>query len=273
MAIRFALCNEVLREWEWPRVCRFLRETGYDGVEIAPFTLSEQPHRLSQTERREIRSAAEDQGLRITGLHWLLVTPPGLHLTTPDAAVREQTADFLRGLVGLAGDLGAEVMVLGSPQQRSITGGLSAEQAWANGLSTVRAAVPDLEARGVTLCIEPLPAAETSFLNTQEEAARFADELGSPWVRIIADVKSLCAQGDPAALIRRDAGRIAYVHANDSNRRGPGFGDVDFRPIAAALRDVGYDGWVSVEPFDYSPDPETVARESLSYLREAFGVS
>jgi sugar phosphate isomerase/epimerase len=69
-------------------------------------------------------------------------------------------------------------------------------------------------------------------------------------------------------LIARHADRVAHFHANDANRRGPGFGDVDFRPIMRALREANYSGWVSVEVFDYSPDPVTIARESIRYLRE-----
>jgi sugar phosphate isomerase/epimerase len=63
---------------------------------------------------------------------------------------------------------------------------------------------------------------------------------------------------------------VAHVHANDANRRGPGFGETDFGPIAKTLADIGYKGWVSVEVFDYSPDPETIARQSLAYLQQKF---
>ena len=63
---------------------------------------------------------------------------------------------------------------------------------------------------------------------------------------------------------------VAYIHANDANGRGPGFGDVDFVPIVKALKDVDYQGYVSVEVFDFKPDPETTARESLGYLKEMF---
>jgi sugar phosphate isomerase/epimerase len=83
------------------------------------------------------------------------------------------------------------------------------------------------------------------------------------------DVKAMATDEAPAPeLIRRHAARTGHFHANDPNKRGPGFGTADFVPIFQALRESGYQGWVSVEVFDYSPDPETIARESIRYMRE-----
>ena len=81
------------------------------------------------------------------------------------------------------------------------------------------------------------------------------------------DVKAMYSEHTPPTeLIRRHGRAAGHFHANDANRRGPGFGDVDFVPIFQALQDAGYDRWVSVEVFDYSPDPETIARKSIEYM-------
>ena len=96
------------------------------------------------------------------------------------------------------------------------------------------------------------------------------DEVENPAFRLILDVKAMCSEQRPfPAIIAEQASRLAYFHANDCNRREPGSGDVDFAPILAALRAAGYDGWASIEVFDYKPDPVTIARRGLATLRRA----
>jgi D-psicose/D-tagatose/L-ribulose 3-epimerase len=270
---RFAICNETFGNWPWEQVCRFVAETGYQGIEIAPFTFASAVTEISADERRVIREQARDAGLEIVGLHWLLASPKGLHIHSRDSELRQRTVDYLKALIDFAGDVGAPVMVFGSPAQRRLEDG-DAQGAWERTQDSYRQVLPTLGARGVTLCQESLPAPEADFIQTAAEAARMVEEIGHPSFRLMLDVKSMCSEDRPAAeLIREYAPLVKHFHANDANRRGPGFGDTDFRPIAAALRDVGYAGWVSVEVFDYTPDPETIARESLRYLRETFAGS
>src|SRR5688500_16942972 len=130
----------------------------------------------------------------------------------------------------------------------------------------------DASERGVTLCMEALPGPESNFIQTAGEAAQMVRAVDHPNFRLMLDVKSMCSEERPVPeIIREFCPLVEHFHANDANRRGPGFGDTDFRPIAAALRECGYQGYVSVEVFDYSPDPQTIARESLRTLRDAFG--
>jgi sugar phosphate isomerase/epimerase len=134
-----------------------------------------------------------------------------------------------------------------------------------------RSVTPDLDQRGVTLCMESLPGPEANLVVTAAEAAQMVAEVDHPSFRLMLDVKSMVGEGSvPAEVIREFHPLLRHVHANDANRRGPGFGDTDFRPIAAALRECGYNGYVSVEVFDYSPDPETIANQSIRYLKEVF---
>jgi sugar phosphate isomerase/epimerase len=268
---RFAICNETFGEWPWERVCRFVAQAGYQGIEIAPFTFAPSVEEVSPEQRRVIRKTAEDAGLEIVGLHWLLASPKGLHIHAKDAALRERTVEYLRALVRFAGDIGARVMIFGSPAQRRLEDG-DRQGAWARTQDSYREVLPLLEERNVLLCQESLPAPESDFIMTAAEAAQMVRELGHPHFRLMLDVKSMCAEDrPPSEIIREFAPLVEHFHANDANRRGPGFGETDFRPIAGALREAGYQGYVSVEVFDYTPDPETIARESLRYLREVFG--
>jgi sugar phosphate isomerase/epimerase len=269
VSFRFALCSEVYKT-PIDETIRRVAEVGFEGIEIAPFNVAESVDDVSAERRREIRRLAEDSGIEIIGLHWLLVSPKGLHLTAADRAVRERTAAYLRSLVHFAADLGGSRLVLGSPKQRSIPEGDAPEDARRRAVEALRPAAEACGERNVRLLLEPLHPKETNFLTTVEEARRLAAEIGHPNVGYILDVKAM--SGMPAGIVGtiRAHGRGAWhFHANEPGGLGPGMGDVDFRPILAALRESGYDGWVSTEPFDYEPDPDTVARTALRTLRAA----
>jgi sugar phosphate isomerase/epimerase len=267
--MRYAICNETFEGWEHERVCRFVAELGYQGLELAPFTLARSIHEVPAERRREMRRQAEDYGLTLLGLHWLLAKTEGLHLTAADAAVRQRTAEYLLALAQCCADLGGALLVFGSPAQRRVPPGASRAQAVEYAIDTFRRAQNGIADSGVKLCLEPLARPEADFINTCAEAVDLLDHLNHPNFVLHLDVKAMSAEETPVPdLIRRHAARTGHFHANDANRRGPGFGTVDFVPIFQALRDAAYTGWVSVEVFDYSPDAETIARESLRYLRE-----
>jgi sugar phosphate isomerase/epimerase len=267
----FAICNEIFQDWPLERAFDFAAQTGYDAVEIAPFTLTTDVTNVPAKRRTEIRAAAARAGLAISGIHWVLVKTEGMHLTHPDPTVRRRTARYFIDLVDFCADLGGGVVVVGSPKQRSLLPGVTFTQAWDWAREVFRAAVRRGEEREVTLCLEPLAPAETDFINTAVDAVRCVRQLESPRFKIILDVKAMCAEAQPIPdLIRAAWPHFAYFHANDRNLKGPGFGDVDFRPIAAALREVGYTGYVSVEVFNFDEGPEAIATRSLAYLKQVF---
>ncbi len=269
--MKFGICNEIFKDWKIDDVFTYCAQLGYDAVEIAPFTLVKSVADLSAAERTRIREAAQRAGIAISGLHWVLVQAEGMYLTSPDEATRERTADYFCQLTDCCADLGGKVIVVGSPKQRSLLPGVSTEQAWPWALEVFRPAVALAARRGVTICFEPLPAEDTDFINTAEDAVRFTRELSSPNFKVILDVRAMSHETKPIPqIIRESRGEFAYVHANDFNLKGPGFGDVDFRPIAAVLREVGYDGMVSVEVFKFEEGPEVIASKSLEYLKQTF---
>ena len=270
--MRFAICNEIYQGWSLPDTFRHARAAGYDAVEVAPFTLAKSVGLIPPARRAEIRRQAADAGVALSAIHWVLVETEGLHVTSPDPIVRARTARYFVDLVDFGADLGAPCMVVGSPKQRNLLPGVTSEQGWAWAADVFRPAVARARDRGFTICFEPLAPSETNFINTACDARRFADLFASPAMSIILDVKAMSSEDRPVAeTIRQSGGRFAYFHANDANLKGPGFGDVDFVPIARALRDVGYDGTVSVEVFRFEEGAEAIATRSRAYLREAFG--
>ena len=268
--MKIGICNEVFEGWKIEDVFSFAAQTGFDGVEIAPFTLARSVNDISQHRRHEIRNTAADLGIEIVGLHWLLVSPEGLYINHPDARIREATKEYLYDLIDFCRDLGGEVMVLGSPKQRNVLEDQTYEETWNWTVEVFRDCAHLAQNRDVVLCMEPLQPDLTNFVNTLEEAARLVEEIGQPSFQLTLDVCSASAAEDEPldALIRKYARSIHHVHVNDANGRGPGFGDVEFAPILEALEDAQYEGYVSVEVFDFKPDPQTIARESLSYLRK-----
>jgi sugar phosphate isomerase/epimerase len=270
--MKFAICNEIFREWKIQDVLAWTARAGYHAVEIAPFTLADSVTDISAAARREIREGAKRNGIEIAGIHWVLVKPEGLYMNHPDPEIRQRTARYFCDLVEFCADVGGRVMVVGSPKQRNMMDGVNFDQAreWTAG--TFRESVKRAESRGVTICFEPLSPAETNFINTAAEAITFSRQLDSPNFKIILDVKAMSSEGKPVPqIIRESWPHFAHFHANDPNLKGPGFGAVDFGPIGAALREVGYDGFASVEVFNFDEGAEVIATRSLECLRKHLG--
>ena len=269
--MKFAICNEIYQGWKLEDTLAHAARLGYAGLEIAPFTLANAVTDISAGERQRIRELAARHHIAVVGLHWLLVKPEGLYLNHPDAAIRARTAKYFVALVDCCADFGGTIMVVGSPKQRNLLPGVTRAQAWEWTGATFRDAVKRAEDRNVTICFEPLAPAETNFINTAVEAGEFVKPFNSPAFKIILDVKAMSSEARPIPeIIRESWPHFAHFHANDKNLKGPGFGDVDFKPIAAALREVGYGGYVSVEVFKFEEGPEIIAGRSLEYLRHSF---
>jgi sugar phosphate isomerase/epimerase len=266
--MKFAICNETFLDWPFDRAFAFARECGYTGLEIAPFTIDPDARQISTARRAEVRRQAEAADLPVIGLHWLLAKTQGLHLTSPDAEVRRRTADYLQDLARLCRDLGGSFLVFGSPLQRNLPPGVSPDQGLDYAAEVFSSILPELEANEVTLLVEPLGPAEGDFLVTTDEGVRLIERVGSPWCRLHLDCKAMSSESTPIPeLIRRHHRLLGHFHANDPNRQGPGFGALEFEPIFAALGEVDYRGWVSVEVFDYAPGVERLARESIEYMQ------
>lgn len=272
--MKLALCNETFEAWrtstgfDFPRVFDYVRSCGYAGVEIAPFTIEQDVFHIPARQRVEISYLAERAGLEITGLHWLLAKTDGYYLTSPDPVVRQKTADYFLELIRLCADLGGVYMVLGSPLQRNLLPGVTKSQALDFAADTLTRTLPMLEKCGVRIALEPLAPSETSFMQTAAEGVELIQKIGAPQqIALHLDCKAMSSEKIPIPeLIRQHREHLIYFHANDPNLQGPGFGELSFEPILRSLYEVGYDGWVSVEVFDYAPGVERLATESIQYL-------
>lgn len=270
---RHSICNEVYEGWEFAATCRHIRAAGYEGIEIAPFTLAEDPATIPAAKRREYREIIAAEGLEFAALHWLMVSPKGLHVTTPDTSLRERSWLHIRNLVDLCGDLGPNgegggVMVFGSPVQRETTGGSTRTEAmerFAVGLESVAAHAAE---RNVQILAEALPKAQCDVLNRLEESAALVHRIANPGVQTMFDTHNAVDEVEPhAVLVERYFDLIRHVHVNEIDGKHCGTGSYDFLPLLQVLKSLNYQGWISLEAFDFSPGPERVARESIRYLQ------
>jgi D-psicose/D-tagatose/L-ribulose 3-epimerase len=266
VAMRISLCNEVIAGLDFARQCDFVRAVGYDGIEIVPFTLGDEPHRLPAARRAEIGRIATDAGVAITGLHYLMVAPKGLSIAAADVGVRRTTLEVIRDVCELAADLGARLVIHDSPAQRLLESGDEAN-GWKRGVECFAAAAAAAEADGVVYLLEPLAREYIGFVNTVAEAVAHCP----------VDRKSGAAHR--ARLFRRrpNGGRTgrrcaAPVAAHRLDRTSIS----TIRTVAgqAKASSPSRQSWrrsrpemVAVELFIYEPDGPTFAARAIGYLR------
>jgi D-psicose/D-tagatose/L-ribulose 3-epimerase len=265
-----AICNEVYEKRPLAEVCRSIRQIGYTGIEIAPFTLADRPSEITSGDRRRYRETILNEGLTFVGLHWLMASPPGLHVTTPDRALRERSWRHVFDLVDLCADLGENgVMVFGSPKQRCTVDGLSREEATRNYTDGLASVALHAAERGVTILVEALPVGQCDVITTLAEAAAIVNQINSPAVRTMFDTHNAVDEKEAhAILVDRYFDLIRHVHINEMDGRHPGTSTYDFKPLFEVLRRRRYRHWVSLEAFDFTPGAEKVATDSLRFIEQ-----
>jgi sugar phosphate isomerase/epimerase len=265
---RQSMCNEAFDDWAFDETCQAIQKAGYTGIEIAPFTLAAEPGDIDAARRRQIRQQIADAGLQFAGLHWLMVSPKGLHVTTADRALRARSWRHIEQLIDLCADLGdGGVMVFGSPQQRSTTPGTTREQATRRFVEGLKQVAPRALDRGVTVLIEALPVSQSDVVQTLGEAVELVREIASPAIQTMFDVHNAVDEVEPHdALVDRYFEHIRHVHVNELDGRHCGVGGYDYKPLLDTLRRRSYSGWVSLEAFDFKPGAERLANQSLRYL-------
>jgi len=246
-------CNEMLAGdgLDFAGQCKAAVALGYEGLELAPATLGPEPLAVSDAALADMARTAADHGLIIAGLHWLLTPFPDFSITDPVRSAATQAA--LLRLCDICAALGGKVMVHGSPKQRVPPQRMAPAALLDRVAAFFGPVAKRAGALGLTYCIEPLSPDQTPFLTTVAEAADLVAKVDNPAFVTMIDTSSAgLTEAEPVPeLIRRwlPTGLIGHVHLNDTNRGAPGMGSDDFAAILAALRDAGWTGPLSVEPF------------------------
>jgi sugar phosphate isomerase/epimerase len=240
--------------------CKQAAELGFDAVEI----FAPGPEAVDAGQLRELLTS-----------HHLSLAAMGtgagcvrhrLTLINPDPAARKKAIEFVRSIIDLAGSFGAAA-IIGSMQGR-----------WGDGadkptaLARLSEALAELGEHAkkyqAPLLYEPLNRYETNLLCTIEEGVNFVKPLGN--VKLLADLFHMnIEETNIAGAIRTGASHIGHIHFVDSNRRPAGLGHMDYTPIAAALKEIGYSGYLSAEAFAY-PNPLEAARQTIATFRRYF---
>jgi sugar phosphate isomerase/epimerase len=234
-------------------------QLGFDALEVfAPSAAAiDRPALHALLEKHGLAAAAFG-----TGGGWLVHQ---WHLTHADPAIRSQAREFIRAIIDVAGEFRAPA-IIGSMQGKA-EGAVTRDQA----LAWLAEALADLGAHaqqhGVPLLYEPLNRYETNLLNRQLDAAHFLETRGVGNVKLLCDLFHMNIEEVSNAATLRACGRhVGHVHFADSNRRAIGFGHTDAAPVIAALKDIGYAGYLSGEILPL-PDSEAAAARTIQAIR------
>ena len=176
---------------------------------------------------------------------------------------------YFRRLIDLCADLGGGGMVLGSSKQRDAVDGVSRESATSRIRDGLAALAPHASERNVLLLPETLAPQLSNVLNTLDETVAMVRSINHPAVQTLFDTHNTVGETEPHdALIQRYAAHLRHVHLNEMDGRHPGTGGYDFALILRTLRAIQYQGWASVEVFQFQPSGEEIARSSAAYIRK-----
>lgn len=231
-----------------------IKDWGFDGVEF--FLSPEEPADISS-----LKPILDRVGLERTTC---AVLPRQANLVSQDASVRARGLEVATRCVERTAEIGAGLIC--GPLHAGLgvmTGVRRTEQEWEWAVRGLRAAARRGKDLGVTICIEPLNRFETYFLNTLEDAAQLVRDVGETNVSVHFDTfHSNIEERRVAESLRAVAKELGHVHISENDRGIPGSGHVDWRGVLSVLKEIGYDGWMTIESFA-EPDPELAAAASI----------
>ncbi|MBO3808016.1 MAG: sugar phosphate isomerase/epimerase [Candidatus Brockarchaeota archaeon] len=269
--MKISICNEVFSGRDVTEILPQVKRFGYDGIEIAPFTIASNIEKISMEKRREVWRKALENSIEVVGAHWVLVCDRNVNLFNDTGEVNREAVEYLAKVIEFTCDIGGRIVVFGSPKQRNIPSKQVFQRAWDSAVSAFREIGDFANEKTITFCIEPLSKDQTNFINSVSEAVKFIAEVDHENIRLILDVRSMCDEKRSFEDIIKEGGTyLKHFHANDCNGYIPGSGSANFKEIIQGLFETNYSGFLSVEVFDFKPDPETIAIKSIENLKRFF---
>lgn len=269
--MHYAVCNELFGDMPFGEACRITREEGFEGIEIAPFTIWDDFSDVAIGKSiATYRHILKEEGLQFVGFHWLLAAPEGLHLASPDRFVRRRSWEHLRFLLECAADFGGGNLVLGSPKQRSTPSGMvpsEVKRIIIDGLFDIADYAASCSSK---LLLEALSPDQTDIVTSLEEAVEVVRIVNKPAIRTMFDFHNARDEKlPPATLIEQFYPYIEHVHLNETEKgSAPGSGNTDYLPPVRALLAREYSGWLSIEIFEVPKDPRQVLRTAMRTMRQ-----
>lgn len=268
--MKLAVSNIAWEPTELEEHLRLLRELGCDGVELAPNIIWTEPVETTLRERQELRKLIERYGLEVSGFHALLYTRPDLKLFK-DRESMQQVVQYLKQLGEVCRDVGGKVLIFGSPKNRALEGRPKEEcLEWAT--EAFREVAEACEGLGVTLCIEPLPASENEFILTSHEGMDLVRRVNHPNFRLHLDAKAMHGAGENMEeAIAKYGKKIRHFHVGDPGLAPPGStGMLDHQVVGRALKQSGYQGYVSIEMRRGFGPSQDVITKSIDYVKQCY---
>ncbi len=265
-SFKYSICNEIFNGWSLDKISKFIKPLGYDSLEIAPYTICEDVSNLSPAKRLELKRLMEDNGVVCSGLHWLFVSPKGLHITTSDKNIRKKSWEYFKKLIDFCEEIGGKFLVLGSPQQRK-SEGTSTKEAVINLKKGLLEIAPFAQKHNVLILLEPI-AKDCDVIISMVEAVNLVKEINHPSIQTMLDIHHSINDPEPIdKLVYKYSQYIKHIHINELDGNIPGSGDTDFLPILNAIKNINYKHWISLEVFDFSSGPEKIAIDTMKYIK------
>ncbi len=272
---RYSICNELFGSLPIGKAFDLLVSEGFQGVEIAPFTLFK-TFSPPDIERgiRTLRTALSQSGLSFVGFHWLFLKPEGLRLLSENSKERQKAWDHLKLLIEVAGECGGGVLVLGSPAQRAAgtTPKKSANEYFREGLAK---AAEQAQRNKSVILLEALPSTTTDMVNTLKEVSDWVRMINQPGLSGMFDFHNTEDETEPwNVLVSKYFPILRHVHFNSRDgswplpeREGQ---DSEYRSAFRVLKEHNYDGWISLEIFTIPENPRLVLQNTREFLRKVW---